>query len=99
MEENKNTNQARQKPAAGAQGADDKFNRKKGGPRKKKVCAFCQEKTPIDYKDTARLRKYITEKGKIVPRRMSGTCAMHQRELAVEIKKARNIALLPFKAD
>ncbi|MCL2751621.1 MAG: 30S ribosomal protein S18 [Firmicutes bacterium] len=60
---------------------------------------FCQEKASIDYKDTAKLRKFITEKGKIVPRRMSGTCSMHQRALAVEIKKARNIALLPFKAD
>lgn len=66
----------------------------------KKVCAFCQEKaTKIDYKDTGKLRKYIAEGGKILPRRMTGTCAKHQRELAVAIKRARIAALLPFKAD
>lgn len=66
----------------------------------KKVCAFCQEKaTKIDYKDTGKLRKYIAEGGKILPRRMTGTCAKHQRELAVAIKRARVAALLPFKAD
>ena len=66
----------------------------------KKVCLFCQEKIEvIDYKDTARLRKFITEGGKILPRRMSGTCAKHQRELASAIKRARVAALLPFKAE
>jgi len=66
----------------------------------KKVCLFCQEKTTkIDYKDTSKLRKYIAEGGKILPRRMTGTCAKHQRELAVAIKRARVAALLPFKAD
>ncbi len=66
----------------------------------KKVCLFCQEKaTSIDYKDTGKLRKYIAEGGKILPRRMTGTCAKHQRELAVAIKRARVAALLPFKAD
>lgn len=67
---------------------------------KKKVCAFCAEKIEvIDYKDLPRLKKFITEKGKIIPRRMSGTCAKHQRELAEAIKRARIIALLPFKAE
>lgn len=70
----------------------------KKAPRKK-VCAFCQDKvTAIDYKD-AKLKKYITEGGKILPRRMSGTCAKHQRELTTAIKRARQAALLPFKGE
>ena len=63
---------------------------------KRKVCAFCQDKKPIDYKDANRLRKFIAEGGKILPSRQTGTCARHQRELTVAIKRARNIALLPF---
>lgn len=67
---------------------------------KKKVCTFCVEKIDdIDYKDSARLRKFITEKGKMLPRRMTGVCAKHQRVLAVAIKRARQMALLPYKAD
>ncbi len=66
----------------------------------RKVCLFCQEKSAkIDYKDVAKLRKFIAEGGKILPRRMTGTCAKHQRELAVAIKRARVTSLLPFKAD
>lgn len=65
----------------------------------KKVCLFCQEKSTIDYKDVAKLKKFISEGGKILPRRMSGTCAKHQRELSKAIKRARIAALLPFKAD
>ena len=65
----------------------------------KKVCLFCQEKSKIDYKDVAKLRKFVAEGGKILPRRMTGTCAKHQRELATAIKRARVAALLPFKAD
>ena len=65
----------------------------------KKVCLFCQEKSTIDYKETNKLRKFISEGGKILPRRMTGTCAKHQRELAVAIKRARVAALMPFKAD
>lgn len=66
-------------------------------PSRKKVCAFCADKVEkIDYKDVAKLRKFITEKGKILPRRMSGVCAAHQRELATAIKRARQMALLPF---
>ena len=68
--------------------------------RKKKVCAFCMEKaTQIDYKDTQVLKKYITERGKILPRRISGNCAKHQRMLTSAIKRSRNIALLPFTID
>jgi small subunit ribosomal protein S18 len=71
----------------------------KKAPRKK-VCAFCQEKLDvIDYKDVNRLKKFITEGGKIIPRRMSGTCAAHQRILARAIKRARITALLPFKGE
>ena len=68
--------------------------------RKKKVCAFCTEKVEvIDYKDVARLRKYISERAKILPRRMSGTCAKHQRELTTAIKRARQVSLLPYVSD
>ena len=71
----------------------------KKAPRKK-VCAFCQEKLGvIDYKDVNRLKKFVTEGGKIIPRRMSGTCAAHQRTLARAIKRARITALLPFKGE
>ncbi len=67
---------------------------------RKKVCAFCQEKLDvIDYKDVNRLKKFITEGGKILPRRMSGTCAAHQRLLATAIKRARIASLLPFKGE
>ncbi|MFQ3547218.1 MAG: 30S ribosomal protein S18 [Termitinemataceae bacterium] len=66
---------------------------------KKKVCRFCAQKQKIDYKDSDTLRRYTTERGKILPRRITGTCAKHQRELAVAIKRARIIALLPFVAD
>ncbi len=65
----------------------------------KKVCVFCQEKSSIDYKDVAKLKKFIAEGGKILPRRMTGTCAQHQRALAKAIKRARVASLLPFKAD
>ena len=81
---------------------EEKVPVKKGykkAPRKK-VCAFCQEKLDvIDYKDVNRLKKFITEGGKILPRRMSGTCAAHQRLLATAIKRARIAALLPFKGE
>jgi len=68
---------------------------------RRKVCAFCQDKNfkGIDYKDANRLKKYVTEKGKIIPSRQTGTCARHQRELQVAIKRARNMALLPFSGD
>ena len=76
--------------------ADDKSKKVRRAP-KKKVCAFCTEKNAvIDYKDVNRLKKYITEKGKIIPRRASGVCAEHQRDLAVAIKRARYMALLPY---
>ncbi|SHI10956.1 small subunit ribosomal protein S18 [Clostridium collagenovorans DSM 3089] len=65
--------------------------------KKKKVCSFCMDKAQhIDYKDINVLKKYITERGKILPRRISGNCAKHQRMLTLAIKKSRNVALLPF---
>ena len=72
----------------------------RGRKARKKVCAFCSEKSEfIDYKDINKLRKYVTERGKILPRRISGACAKHQRELTGAIKRARNIALLPFTTE
>ena len=68
--------------------------------RRRKVCVFCEEKISyIDYKDASRLRKFISERGKILPRRVSGTCAKHQRELQTAIKRARHAALLPYVGD
>jgi small subunit ribosomal protein S18 len=71
--------------------------RRRRGFRRRKVCRFCANHIEhIDYKDVDLLRNYLTERGKIIPRRISGTCASHQRELARAIKRSRNIALLPF---
>jgi small subunit ribosomal protein S18 len=82
---------------------DDRMGRGGKGSKaffnKKKICKFCVQKLKIDYKDADTLRRFITERGKILPRRITGTCAKHQRALAVAIKQARNIALLPFVAD
>ncbi|MDD6283323.1 30S ribosomal protein S18 [Oribacterium sp. HCP28S3_H8] len=67
---------------------------------RRKVCVFCSEKAkPIDYKDVATLRKYISERGKILPRRITGTCATHQRAITTAVKRARQVALLPFQVD
>ncbi len=67
---------------------------------RRKVCAFCVDHIDsIDYKDVARLRRFMSERAKILPRRVTGTCAHHQRELTVAIKRARQIALLPFTSD
>lgn len=69
-------------------------------PAKKKVCAFCVAgEKEIDYKEVAKIRKYVTERGKILPRRQTGVCARHQRELTTAIKRARNVALLPYVGD
>ena len=71
-----------------------------GVRKRKKVCIFCADKVSyIDYKDSAKLRKFISERGKILPRRISGTCAVHQRELNTAIKRARQAALLPYVTD
>ena len=76
------------------------YDRGPRGRKRRKVCSFCvDEVQQINYKDTAKLRRYISERGKILPRRTTGTCAMHQRQLTVAIKRARQIALLPYVAD
>ena len=95
-------------PGAGGPGGDDR----RGGPggqqggkkkffyRRKRVCKFCVEKIEyIDFKDVKTLQQFIPERGKILPRRISGTCALHQRKLQNAIKRARIAALLPFTAD
>lgn len=67
---------------------------------RKKVCSFCVDRVEtIDYKDIVKLRKYISERSKIIPRRVTGTCAQHQRELTTAIKRARHLALLPYVSD
>jgi small subunit ribosomal protein S18 len=73
------------------------FDRNNRGRKRRKVCNFCVDKIQqIDYKDTGKLRRYVSERGKILPRRTTGTCAMHQRQLTEAIKRARQVALLPF---
>jgi len=70
------------------------------GRKRRKVCSFCVDRIQhIDYKDTARLRRFLSERAKILPRRMTGTCAGHQRDLTEAIKRARHLAFLPFVTD
>ena len=75
--------------------SDSPMKRKGGMRRRKKVCVFSGKDNVIDYKDTAKLRRYISERGKILPRRVTGNCAKHQRALTVAIKRARHVALMP----
>ena len=76
------------------------MKRDRGRKPRRKVCSFCVDKVAhIDYKDAAKLRRFTTERGKILPRRISGNCAKHQRQVTLAIKRARNIALLPFTAE
>ena len=80
--------------------ADGPMRRRGGFRRRKKVCVFCgEENCVIDYKDTAKLRKYVSERGKILPRRITGTCAKHQRALTTAVKRARHVALMPYVTD
>ncbi|MDL2205746.1 30S ribosomal protein S18 [Eubacteriales bacterium OttesenSCG-928-N13] len=84
--------------------SEDRGERRERRPRgrkpRRKVCQFCVDKVQhIDYKDTSRLNRMTNERGKILPRRMSGTCAKHQRQLSIAIKRARTIALLPYTTD
>jgi len=82
----------------------DGEDRGPGGPRrgkgffKKKVCKFCTQKIKVEYKDIDAMRRFVTERGKILPRRITGTCAKHQRVLAIGIKRARALAFLPYVA-
>ncbi len=79
---------------------NDRDSRPRGRKGRKKVCAFCVDKIhDIDYKDVPRLRRYLSDRGKIVPRRVTGTCARHQRQLTSAIKRARHLAFLPYVSD
>ncbi len=84
----------------GQDGAEREF-KKRPIRRRKKVCIFCAEKeyTGVDYKDVNKLKKFVSERGKILPRRISGNCAKHQRALTVAVKRARQLALLPYVVD
>ncbi len=85
-----------------AERAEREFPERRGFKKgRKKVCAFCVDRSdnPIDYKDIAKLRRYMSERSKILPRRVTGTCAYHQRKLTVAIKRARHLALLPYTSD
>ena len=103
MSDEVTTNEVEQKVnVTDTQGASDGREGEEKGARRgkkffrKKVCRFCANKAKIDYKDADGLKRFTTERGKILPRRITGTCAKHQRELTVAIKRARNICLLPF---
>ena len=96
----------RDNKGGGSGGGRDSYDKGegRGGMRmrrpKKKVCSFCVDKvTDIDYKEVSKIRKYISERGKILPRRISGNCAKHQRQLTIAIKRARVVALLPYTAE
>lgn len=78
----------------------DSQMRRRPGRRRKKVCVFCgKENNEISYKDANKLKRYVSERGKILPRRITGNCAKHQRALTVEIKRARHIAIMPYVTD
>lgn len=79
----------------------DNMMKKRMTRRRKKVCVFCADKTNagIDYKDVNKLKRYVSERGKILPRRITGNCAKHQRALTVAVKRARHIALMPYTMD
>ena len=78
----------------------ERAERRQRGGRRRKVGAFCVDKIEyVDYKDAGKLRKYMSERGKFLPRRMTGTCAKHQRQLTEAIKRARHVALLPYTAE
>jgi small subunit ribosomal protein S18 len=85
---------------AGAKGRDGKDGGKRYFFRRRKVCKFCADKIDyVDYKDVKLISQFVPERGKILPRRMFGTCAEHQRKLTVAVNRARHIALLPYAAD
>lgn len=77
------------------------FQKRRTIRKRKRVCAFCEEKGKniVNYKDTNKLKRYISERGKILPRRITGTCAKHQRTLTIAVKRSRHVALLPYVMD
>ena len=82
-----------------AERSGDAPARRRAPHRRKKVCVFCGKDNVIDYKDVNKLKRYISERGKILPRRITGNCARHQRALTTAIKRARNIALMPYTVE
>ena len=82
-----------------AERSGDAPARRRAPHRRKKVCVFCGKDNVIDYKDVNKLKRYISERGKILPRRITGNCAKHQRALTVAIKRARHVALMPYTCD
>ena len=82
-----------------AERSGDAPARRRAPHRRKKVCVFCGKDNVIDYKDVNKLKRYISERGKILPRRITGNCAKHQRALTVALKRARHVALMPYVTD
>lgn len=78
---------------------DSPMKRRPAIRRRKKVCVFCGKDNVIDYKDVNKLKRYVSERGKILPRRITGNCAKHQRALTVAVKRARHISLMPYVMD
>ena len=102
MENERSFRQDRMDMQMDGRDGDDRSGRGGKGSKvffKKKVCKFCTQKLKIDYKEADTLRRFITERGKILPRRITGTCAKHQRAVALAVKQARSIALLPYVAE
>ena len=87
------------KPQGDSDRGDAPVRRRNTMHRRKKVCVFCGKEKALDYKDVATLKKYVSERGKILPRRITGNCARHQRALTVAVKRARHVALMPYTAD
>ena len=94
-----NENQAPQAERAERPERSDAQARRRAPRRRRKVCVFCGKDNVIDYKDAGKLRKYISERGKILPRRVTGNCAKHQRAVTLAIKRARHLAILPYVED
>ena len=88
------------RPQGDSDRSDSPMRRRGGMRRRKKVCAFCgKEDKAISYKDAATLKKFVSERGKILPRRITGTCAKHQRALTLAVKRARHVAIMPYVQD
>ena len=87
------------KPQGDSDRAEAPVRRRNTLHRRKKVCVFCGKEKALEYKDVATLKKYVSERGKILPRRITGNCARHQRALTVAVKRARHVALMPYTAE
>ena len=87
------------KPQGDSDRSDAPVRRRNTMHRRKKVCVFCGKEKTLDYKDVATLKKYVSERGKILPRRITGNCVKHQRALTVAVKRARHVALMPYTAE